>query len=474
MSIIHQTKFTPGKSLKAFTSALIASLTLMGSSVFAQDTEQSMCERGHITKVFFTNGITTTRAEARAYMDAIKSAYHGDLITRFPEETFEFRVAYNPTYGFQTDLREVSLQRSSGTINLQLTKFELLSMMELSTDTLRQLRASAESVNNQRLMNIATVAIEAKEADTFGGDLSIHYQELMGELNTAARDQLTETSQVLYQEYRRALMAGERVIVFAHSQGNLFANEAVARLHQENGAWAQSISIINVANPDARVLNGSFCVTADDDRVIELLSSYEEVADCSIDNDPSVLPFDRDGLNHGFLSAYFAEGLASRSSIDGFMESLVAGLEFPEQELGDGAMRATLEWDGSQDIDLHIAEPNGQIVYYGSKVGLSGQLDRDDVDGIGPENYFVGCDTLEEGTYQFLVKYYGGSGSTTVTKTLNLSTFTGATSRAVTILSQAGETEILFNVTVINDDGSYKIDIHQGDETSEIEPFIEG
>jgi hypothetical protein len=73
--------------------------------------------------------------------------------------------------------------------------------------------------------------------------------------------------------------------------------------------------------------------------------------------------------------------------------------------LGSGKMQVTLTWDGpnaasiaQSDIDLHVVEPSGSHVFYGSRTGATGNLDRDDTNGYGPENYYLRGDPAA-GTY---------------------------------------------------------------------------
>ena len=87
-----------------------------------------------------------------------------------------------------------------------------------------------------------------------------------------------------------------------------------------------------------------------------------------------------------------------------------------------GAFVATLVWDtgsvGGQlvDMDLHVIEPGNQEVYYGNRIGLTTQLDRDNTTGLGPENICSRTvNALNEpippsnGTYQVYAHAYGGS-----------------------------------------------------------------
>lgn len=86
-----------------------------------------------------------------------------------------------------------------------------------------------------------------------------------------------------------------------------------------------------------------------------------------------------------------------------------------------GAFVSTLVWDTGAtgqpyvDMDLHVVEPPNQEVYYGNRIGLTTQLDRDNTRGLGPENICSRqTDALgntiapSNGTYQVYVHAYGG------------------------------------------------------------------
>jgi hypothetical protein len=78
-------------------------------------------------------------------------------------------------------------------------------------------------------------------------------------------------------------------------------------------------------------------------------------------------------------------------------------------KLGSGALQINLAWDtDDSDIDLHVIDPSGFEIYYRRKYSsvTGGQLDRDDVDGFGPENIYW-LENAPDGVYKVYLHYYG-------------------------------------------------------------------
>lgn len=102
----------------------------------------------------------------------------------------------------------------------------------------------------------------------------------------------------------------------------------------------------------------------------------------------------------------------------------------PTLPLGTGDFQVTLTWDtgdpeapdcvgggrggGAVDIDLHIVEPDGTVVYFAHKHGTTAELDWDNQRAFGPENIFVRPGGTASGTYHIYIVYYCGTIAPTV------------------------------------------------------------
>ncbi len=90
-----------------------------------------------------------------------------------------------------------------------------------------------------------------------------------------------------------------------------------------------------------------------------------------------------------------------------------------------GALAFRLRWQGPQDVDLYVREPNGEVIYYGNSTSSTGgQLDVDANSGcyeVAPdptENIFWPEGMAPAGTYQFWADLWsdcGGSETPAVT-----------------------------------------------------------
>lgn len=106
--------------------------------------------------------------------------------------------------------------------------------------------------------------------------------------------------------------------------------------------------------------------------------------------------------------------------------------------VGSGSLQISLTWNTTADLDLWVEEPDGNRIWYVSKVSSTtgGELDVDDIDGFGPENVFYE-DLPPAGDYVVKVDHFSGASPTGYTVTITDSgatrSFTGSISSDQTL-----------------------------------------
>lgn len=216
---------------------------------------------------------------------------------------------------------------------------------------------------------------------------------------------IDEDLQQHVQRYEALLMEGNRVLVVAHSQGNLYANSAYSRL-TDKGLPMDSFGIVSVANPASHVAGGGPYFTLVNDMVIYAVNlAFPNTLPANVAN----IADDTDWTNHSFIDSYL-NGNQSGPMIINSALSEADALAWPTPQVGKGLISVTLTWGEQPDVDLHIFEPNGSHVYYADPFGQAGHLDQDDTNAYGPEHYYIeSCDSLEPGLYGVAVNYYRGN-----------------------------------------------------------------
>jgi len=396
---------------------------------FNANAETNACISGDTTEIYFINGVWNSLAQARDGRNLIKSAYKQSLENQYTSQRFEFKLAYNYSAGKVRDLIELIGQK----------------LNEINTPDANQLTAA-------QYYNLYMTA------KAFDEVVPISAKPLITTIEEYLAGRITDSvnSASHIQKYQTDLQEGKRVLLIAHSQGNMFANQAISSLMNN---YSSSIGMIGVASPAAITYNNSTYYTAHDDRVINALRILHNVLPSNIENDPGILNDPRDFSNHQFRESYFASGLASRAKIDEDVSNYMANLQFPSAQLGSGAITVTLTWGSEPDVDLHVTEPNGTHVYYYNLQGISGFLDLDDVDSFGPEHYYVACEDLETGSYSIGVNYYRGDGLETAqvqvtTGDGNTRTFSQSLTTAVG--SSGDNTPISISTITVNKDENGK------------------
>ncbi len=88
-------------------------------------------------------------------------------------------------------------------------------------------------------------------------------------------------------------------------------------------------------------------------------------------------------------------------------------------EVGTGKLQVSCAWDQQNDVDLHLVEPSGEEIFYGSAVSTNGgELDLDSnaacmIDGVNNENItYSETDVVEAGEYIVRVDFWSNCGTT--------------------------------------------------------------
>ncbi|MGK2905990.1 MAG: YfaP family protein [Desulfuromonadales bacterium] len=207
------------------------------------------------------------------------------------------------------------------------------------------------------------------------------------------------------QRYESLLMEGNRILVVAHSQGNLYANSAYANLAAGGRTSMDAFGIVSVATPATHVAGNGPYYTLNYDLVI---SAVQMALPGTLPGNVVNTVSDRDWAHHSFIDSYLSGDQTGPLIVNSALNNANA-LSWPEPQVGNGPISVTLTWGAEPDVDLHVYEPDGTHVYYGNRLGSSGYLDRDDISAFGPEHYYVvDCETLAAGTYRVGVNYFWG------------------------------------------------------------------
>ena len=340
---------------------------LIPSLIYSADGR--FCQQGVF--VVFSNGVWNDKEQADSSRDLLAWRIESRVTGTDLEETLTYATAHNPSEGKLLDLMETFEQ------NLQ-TDWSQFWRYLAGLDPM-------PDFFQNKLKEIANTV-----------DESI----LQG--NPSVRDHV--------EKYNKFLSEGNKVVVVAHSQGNLFANIAYLGIDSQ---YIDGFGIVSVGNPDNYVAGGGPYTTIDEDIIIR---SIPKSLPANLDNFFGINLSDLTG--HIFAASYLTIGHQAETKILDDTINTINRLDFPNSSLGNGIITVALTWGSNPDLDLHIFEPNGTHVYYMNMNGSSGYLDRDDVSSYGPEHYFVSCDTIEPGTYRFGVNYYFGYSAETGTLTL--------------------------------------------------------
>lgn len=364
--------------------AVMGLMTAVGNAAPA-----SPCDRQTAAFGFF-NGVQTTRQNARIALERFINRFG---LVSSQGDSIRYEPFYNQSKGFE-DFVEVFEQRMSEHDGLLAARFELfLKTWKGGDDWWTKITSTVPSTlglfnelgawADAKVLALATSAL-ASPATSF--DIAEH---------RALIDTL--------------LSEGRKLVLVAHSQGNLFMNAAYqyARTKVAEG----SVKAIHIA-PASPGLSGPHTL-ADMDAVINGLRLVGTVPPVTDQIPPYVsrlpgLNKEKDLLGHGLQEIYLSPTLTTSTRIDQHVRDALATVVAPPQAAAPNFLSATLVWDGVGDVDLHVTEPDGSKVFFARKAGTTGRLTAENSRAIGPERYEIGCAAgrIQEGVYTFSAGHY--------------------------------------------------------------------
>ena len=378
-------------------SSLVLATTVLSPVAHAQ-VSANVCSPEGTTFAFF-NGVQTTRMEGTFALLYFR-LYYGRLDGQ--GEVLRYELFYNWTTGLE-DFVETFAQRLAEQQEIS-NRFELF-------DEFRRGGGSWLTALGSVLTRVPTLV------ENFNNYLNAQAAATLTALIRTPPN--TESNYVAHRARLDTLaLQGNKILMLAHSQGNLFANSAYDYIKPKVGEGA--VGIVHVA-PASPILNGPYSL-ADKDLVINGLRSTGTVPAITktipaFSDRPAGDNGFTDFLGHGLIEIYMNPAFATRGEIDASVNAKLSSLRAPPGAASLGFFTVTLTWNGSGDVDLHAFEPGGAHVFYSAKTGPSGFLDVDNTNANGPEHYYATCDVnrLQTGTYRIGINNYAAATGRTAT-----------------------------------------------------------
>jgi len=199
-----------------------------------------------------------------------------------------------------------------------------------------------------------------------------------------------------------------RLSLVAHSQGNLFVNQARSfvkdyiKKKDPTMVFLDYVQVIHVAPPTSKI--DDLHVLASRDLVILPLDSPR------VTHDLPLRALFSDWQGHSFNKIYMNKSYPPRSTIISYLDykiKMFDNLLKPDTASPKtNFMKARLSWNTKGDIsdaDLHIYEPDGTHLYYAKPRSSAGTFKR--LANGTFNDYLLSCDKskVQTGTYQFKI-----------------------------------------------------------------------
>jgi hypothetical protein len=412
------TNFISTSFKKALVGTVALSIAASPVLVSAQTTTSVCNARGYT--VGFFNGVwnTNTQDGALSGLNALQAL----IGTTYKSEPVEYQLFYNNTgstvgaTGAQ-DVAEVFVQRAR--------EFDASGELGKRFEYFWEAASDGDKPFFSRLWNTF-----AAEAGIIDGMYSAVVTKAMAGWSLLLSNPPTSVNQSQHRLQLDTLAAeGQKLLLVAHSQGNLFVNPAYNYVKPLVGST--SVAAVHIA-PASIALSGDY-VLADIDVVINGLRVQGAG---SVPATNIALPFSTADLSgHTLVGTYLDSTRAARARVSSMTTTALNSLTTPTAIASRGFFTATLTWDGTGDVDLHAFEPGGSHVYYSATTGSVGYLDVDNTVANGPEHYYASCDAskLATGIYTLGINNYSGATGRTATVQISFAQGGQALTRSLSV-----------------------------------------
>lgn len=372
----------------SFFCQILITLLIVGQFASVAFAENLCIAKGY-TMGFF-NGVWNSPVQAADGMAALRDL-KGNT---FNNEPVQYESFYNHTgstaggTGLQ-DIAEVFEQRAA----------EIDSSGELG----KRWEFFWESLSGEKTLTKKLIDLFPSAASVFSSLYTDIVSKIMAGWSYLLSNPPTEADYAIHNTRLDALaVQRQKLILVAHSQGNLFVNHAYDHIMPIIGS--DSVKVAHIA-PASTTLRGEYLL-ANIDLVINGLRAQglSTVPDINLTLPASI----SDVSGHALVGTYLDASRPGHSAVNTMITIAMQALTSPVTTGNTGSFTITMTWNGYGDVDLHTFEPNGAHVYYASKTGVVGYLDVDNVVSDGPEHYYASCDSniLQTGVYHVGINNY--------------------------------------------------------------------
>lgn len=259
--------------------------------------------------VFFLNGIFNTDIQAQTSAIALfnRLKQNPQFLHLVKDQRVNLRTLYNPGDPFIGDLIELGEQANMQKSALKATQYRIECEHLADIYDAADLARVRQAIYNEELYK-AQQAYQAKKVSSLD---FVH----------SAGNRVIEQYHALADEVRRSLLAGDKVVIVAHSQGNYAIQSIYSELSQDpkvKDLLTHSLSVVGVANVAATTPTASYITNKDDQAVYTwhtLQGGQPMVANFNAifaDGEPlggifeSKVQRQNDSQNHGFIETYLS------------------------------------------------------------------------------------------------------------------------------------------------------------------------